>query len=123
MIGNYKSTTQIRGYGAPDHIFTEAQRELSIEDSIGCDMVTYWKAQKAIDDKAKVIVTVLIVIDEKAPQFLATVNASNFFASELEDFSKEIMAPIKRRLCEKITEFVGDNKITNYTISISQKLD
>ena len=123
MIGNYKSTTQIRGYGAPDHIFTEAQRELSIEDSIGCDMVTYWKAQKAIDDKAKVIVTVLIVIDEKAPQFLATVNASNFFASELEDFSKEIMEPIKRRLCEKIAEFVGDNKITNYTISISQKLD
>jgi hypothetical protein len=34
MFDNYKSTTQIRCYDAPDHIFTEAQKELSIEDSI-----------------------------------------------------------------------------------------
>lgn len=123
MIGSYKSITQIRCYGAPDHIFTEAQRELSIADSIGCDMVTYWKSQKAADDKAKVIVDVLIVIDEKAPRFLAEVNASDFFASELEDFCKKIMGPIKRQLCEKITEFAGDHKITNYTVAITQKLD
>lgn len=123
MIGNYKSTTQIRCYGAADHIFTESQKELSIEDSIGCDIVSYWKAHKAVDDKAKVIVNVRVVIDEKAPQFLVEINASDFFASKLEDFSKEIMAPIKRQLCKKITEVVGDNKIKNYTIGISQKID
>jgi hypothetical protein len=86
-------------------------------------MVSYWKAQKDIDDKAKVIVNVLVVIDGKTPQFLAEINASDFFASKLEDFCKKIMAPIKRQLCKKITELAGENKITNYTISISQKLD
>lgn len=121
MIGNYRFTTQIRCYDAPDHIFTEAQREVSIEDSIGCDMVQYWKAQKDTDDKATVYVNVLVVIDwPTAHQFLVEVKASDFFASDLEDFSKKIMGPIKRLLCKKIAEFVGDNKITKYTIGISQ---
>lgn len=123
MIGSYRSITQIRCYGSPDHIFTEAPDDLSIADSIGCEMVTYWKLHKAADDKAKIIVEVLVVIDEKAPRFLVEVNASDFFASELEDFCKKIMVPIKRGLCEKITEVAGDHKITNYTITITQKLD
>lgn len=123
MIDSYKTITQIRCYGTPDHIFTEAPGDLSIADSIGCEIVTYWKLHKAVDDKANVIVEVLVVIDEKAPKFLVEVNASDFFASELEDFCKKIMGPIKRGLCEKITEFAGDHKITNYTIAITQKLD
>ena len=123
MIDSYKYITQIRCYGAPDNIFTEAQGDSSIADSIGCEMVTYWNLHKAADDNAKVIVEVLVVIDEKAPRFLVDVNASDFFASELEDFCKKIMVPIKRGLCEKITEIAGDHKITNYTIAITQKLD
>lgn len=123
MRGNNKSIVQIKYYDTPDHIFTEAQRELSIEDSIGCDMVNYWKVQKAADNKAKVTVDVLIVIDNKAPKFSVELNASDFFASELEDFCKKIMGPAKRRLCEEITDLAGDHKITNYTISINQKLD
>lgn len=123
MIGSYRSITQIRCYDTPDHIFTEDPGDLSIADSIGCEMITYWKLHKAADDKAKVIVEVLVVIDEKAPKFLVEVNASDFFASELEDFCKKIIGPIKRGLCEKITEVAGDHKITNYTISITQKLD
>lgn len=123
MIGNYRSITQIRCYGTPDHIFTEAQGDLSIADSIGCEMVAYWKSHKAADDKANVIVEVLVVIDEKAPRFLVEVKANDFFESELEDFCKKIMGPIKRGLCEKITEIAGDHKITNYTITITQKLD
>lgn len=123
MIDSYKSITQIRCYGTPDHIFTEDPGDLSIADSIGCEMVAYWKSHKAADDKAKVIVDVLVVIDENASRFLVEINASDFFASELEDFCKKIIWPIKRGLCEKITEVAGDHKITNYTISITQKLD
>lgn len=123
MIGSYKSITQIRCYGTPDHIFTEASSELSIEDSIGCDMANYWKVQKAADDKAKVIVDVLIVIDNKAPKFSTEFNASDFFTSDLEDFCNKIMVPTKRRLCEEITELAGDHVIANFTVAIGQKLD
>jgi len=122
-IDSYKAITQIKCYEKPDHIFTEAQKELSIEDSIGCDMVSYWKAQNAADEKAKVIVDVLIVIDNKAPKFSAEFNASDFFVSDLEVFCTKIVGPTKRRLCKEIAEYVGDNKITHYTTAISQKLD
>lgn len=122
-IADRKSITQIKCHENPDHIFTEAWRELSIEDSIGCDMVTYWQKYKAADEKAKVTVDVLIVINNKAPKFSAEINASDFFVSDLEDFCKKIVGPTKRRLCKEIAEYVGDNKITHYTTAISQKPD
>lgn len=123
MIGNDKSIVQIKCYGTPGHIFFEPRTALTIEDSIGCDMVSYWHAHKAADDKAKVTVDVLIAIDDKAPKVSAEFNASDFFVSILEVFCKKIMGPTKRRLCEEITELAGANKITNFTVAIDQKLD
>ena len=121
MINGNRSTVQIKCYGAPGHIFFEPRTELTIEDSIGCDMVSYWHAHKAADEKAKVTVDVLIVIDGKAPKFSAGFNASDFFVSNLEVFCKKIMGPTKRRLCEEIAKLAGENKITNFTVTIDQR--